>query len=268
MGRSLKIAFVCVNYNNSSVTLSYVKNVISLSGNYDVKVVVVDNASKDEEFNQLLSELKAFPEVKLIRSEKNGGYFYGLNLGIRFAIESGYDQYQVVGNNDIEFHPEFMDVLQQLPLLENELVISPDIITNNNIHENPHIIHRVSFMRRLIYRIYYSNYYIAKLVTLFYSDERKHKEFDPERKYIYMGIGALYVLTPNFFKHFDRLWDLLFLYGEEAVFGGQIASVNGKILYEPKLKCNHNESATTSRMSFKDKYHIVRKSYFIYRKFL
>lgn len=83
-----------------------------------------------------------------------------------------------------------------------------------------------------------------------------------------MGIGALYILTPHFFKHFDQLWDELFLYGEEAVFGKQIDSVNGKIVYEPKLKCHHNESATTSRMSSRHKYEVVRSSYKIYKKYL
>ena len=83
-----------------------------------------------------------------------------------------------------------------------------------------------------------------------------------------MGIGALYVLTPNFFNHFDKLWEDVFLYGEEAILTGQVNSVNGKIWYEPSLKCNHDESASTSKIGTKKKYKIIQNSYKIYKKYL
>ena len=83
-----------------------------------------------------------------------------------------------------------------------------------------------------------------------------------------MGIGALYILTPNFFKYFKKLTEEVFLYGEEAVFAGQIASVNGEIYYEPVLVCYHNESSTTSNIGSKSKYKIIQNSYKIYRKYL
>ncbi len=139
--------------------------------------------------------------------------------------------------------------------------MAPDVITIDKIHENPHVIHKMSFFRKLKYKIYFSNYYLAKLITQFYSAERKPKAFDPEAKYIYMGIGALYVLTPHFFSHFNSLWDDVFLYGEEAVLTGQVNSVGGKIWYEPSLKCDHNESASTSKIGSKTKYKIIQNSY-------
>jgi len=83
-----------------------------------------------------------------------------------------------------------------------------------------------------------------------------------------MAIGAVYILSRNFFKYFNKLWDKVFLYGEEAILASQIESVNGKIIYEPTLKCYHNESSTTSKIIYKEKYMIIQKSYRIYRKYL
>lgn len=37
-----------------------------------------------------------------------------------------------------------------------------------------------------------------------------------------MRIGSLYILTPNFFKHYEKLSEEAFLYGEEAILTGQI----------------------------------------------
>jgi GT2 family glycosyltransferase len=268
MNSPMKVAFICVNYNNYDVTLDYILNVNKVKAAYDVKIIVLDNASEEYDILNLESRIAQYPDVVLIKSKTNLGYFKGLNLGIEWALAHGFHQYQVIGNNDIEFYDDFLVNLESLTLDENELVISPDIITINGIHENPHIIGRVSPLRKLMFDIYYSSYYIAKIINLFYTEERKHKAFDPERKHIYMGIGALYILTPNFFRHFNKLWDVLFLFGEEAILAGQISSVNGKILYEPKLKCNHSESSTTSRLDTREKYYIVKESYKIYRKYL
>lgn len=268
MDSAIKIAFICVNFNNSDITLEYILNVIKIKGSYNVKIIVVDNASGLSDKIKLESHVSRYPDAVLIKSETNVGYFKGLNLGIDWALKNGFSQYQVIGNNDIEFHDNFLEVLENLDLAENELIVSPDIITINGIHENPHVVKRVPTLKILMFDIYYSYYFLAKIITAFYSEARKHKAFDPDRKHIYMGNGALYVLTPNFFRHFNKLWDILFLYGEEALLGGQISSVDGKILYEPELKCNHNESSTTSNLGAKKKYYIVRESYKIYRKYL
>lgn len=266
----MKAAFICVNYNNSKVTIDYILNVIEIKNTHDVKIIVVDNASQEDDLQDLgnyIADLKN-ENVILLKSDSNLGYFKGLNLGIKWALLNGYNQYQIVGNNDLEFFPDFLTNLEKLEVKKDELIVSPDIITIDGIHENPHVIHKMSFLRKLKYDIYFFNYFLAKLITKFYSGERKPKAFDPERKYIHMGNGALYVLTPNFFLHFDQLWDDVFLYGEEAILAGQVSSVDGRILYEPLLKCNHNESSTTSKMESKYKYKVIQSSYKIYKKYL
>jgi GT2 family glycosyltransferase len=266
----MKIAFICVNFNNSKVTLDYILNIIEIKQNHDVKIIIVDNASHVNDVKDLsiyIDGLKS-REIILLKSEANLGYFKGLNLGIKWALENGFDQFQVVGNNDLEFSPDFLDNLESIVVKKDELVLAPDVITIEGIHENPHVIYKMSFLRKLKYEIYFSSYYLAKLINQFYSTERKPKPFDAEKKHIHMGIGALYVLTPNFFLHFHKLWDDVFLYGEEAILAGQISSVDGKILYEPLLKCNHNESASTSKMESKYKYKVIQSSYKIYKKYL
>lgn len=266
----MKTAFVCVNYNNSKITLEYISNVLEIKKDFDVKIIVVDNASEKNDIDSLSSYIEDLKNenVILLKSESNLGYFKGLNLGIKWALTNGYNEYQVVGNNDLEFFSDFLNNLEHLEVKKNELILSPDIITIEGIHENPHVIHKMSFLRKLKYDIYFFNYYLAKLITKFYSAERKPKAFDPERRYIHMGNGALYVLTPGFFLYFDKLWDDVFLYGEEAILAGQVISVDGKIVYEPLLKCNHHESATTSRMESKYKYKVIQSSYKIYKKYL
>lgn len=83
-----------------------------------------------------------------------------------------------------------------------------------------------------------------------------------------MGIGSLYILTENFFQHYKKLSEEVFLYGEEAILAGQLAAKNGKTLYDPSLVCYHNESTTTSRINSKRIYYFMQESYKKYRKYL
>lgn len=266
----MKVAFVCVNYNRSKLTEKYILNVLRIKGDNDVKIFIVDNASSETEIFWLTHfvERLANDQIVLVRSPVNEGYFKGLNIGIELALAQGYHQFQIIGNNDLEFQDDFLTVLTNMTLEQDELVIAPCVITKGRIFENPHVIKPMSFLRKLKLAIFYSHVYVAKFILLFFSLKRKPKPFNPKRQHIYMGIGALYILTPQFFKHFNQLWAEVFLYGEEAVFAGQIRSVKGKILYEPLLRCKHNESATTSHLRTNFRFKLMQKSYRIYKKYL
>ena len=81
-----------------------------------------------------------------------------------------------------------------------------------------------------------------------------------ESNYIHMGIGAIYILTEQFFEHFDELWDRVFLYGEEAVLAGQLASVKGRTFYYPNCIVYHKESLSTGKLPSKTKFKIYQES--------
>lgn len=268
----MKIPFICVNHNASHETMKYINNVRALNNNMDILIIIVDNSTSNTDFEQLQDFISKNnyqkDEVALLKKE-NRGYFQGLNEGIQYAKQlCTKNSFYIVGNNDITFKHNFLTELNKISLNENILVLAPDVITKAGSHENPHVIKKVGFLRKLKYDIYFSHFYIGKLLSKIKSTERRMKTYDPVRKEIHMGIGALYVLTPNFFNHFERLSDEVFLFGEEAILTGQVESVKGKILYEPNLVCYHNESFTTNRMEPRLKYSIIRKSYKKYRRYL
>ncbi|AZB02266.1 glycosyltransferase family 2 protein [Chryseobacterium joostei] len=266
------IPFICVNYNSHEETIKYIDNVLLLDINGNTLIVVVDNSPTDVSFNILKKyvEEKSISENKVVIIKKeNRGYFQGLNDGIEFAQKKGINNtYFVVGNNDITFEENFIIKLLSYHAEDADMVIAPDVITTEGSHENPHVIDKMSFLRKLKYDVYFSNFAVAKILGKIKSTERRFNPHDPIKKKIYMGIGALYILTPNFFKHYEKLSEEVFLYGEEAILTGQINKVNGNIIYDPELICYHNESSTTSKMNLKHKYKIVQKSYKIYRKYL
>ncbi len=268
----MKIPFICVNYNGHNETIKYIKNVKSLNDSNEAIIIIVDNSPHSSDFELLnqfiLTNYKDVEDIVLLKRD-NRGYFQALNEGILYFKQLyGTDTMFIIGNNDITFKEDFLFQLKKLSLNEDILVIAPDVITNEGSHENPHVIHKIGFVRKLMYDIYFSNFFVGKILANIKSTERRFKPHDAVSKEIHMGIGALYVLTPQYFKHFEKLPEEVFLYGEEAVLAGQLQAVKGKTLYEPKLLCWHNESSTTSNLGFERKYKTMQNSYKIYRKYL
>ncbi|HIT70841.1 MAG TPA: glycosyltransferase, partial [Candidatus Scatovivens faecipullorum] len=96
----MKVAVIIVNYNDAEDTKKYV-NTIS---KYEIinRIVVVDNLSTTVGTFDKLKKLEN-EKVKVISSDKNGGYDYGNNFGVRYlqSINEKYD-YIIISNPDIE----------------------------------------------------------------------------------------------------------------------------------------------------------------------
>ena len=73
------ISIITVNYNGLKDTCALIE---SIPFNENMEVIVVDNTSKQDEASIIQ---KQFPQVKVIRSEKNLGFAGGNNLGIKKA---------------------------------------------------------------------------------------------------------------------------------------------------------------------------------------
>ena len=84
----MKVATIIVNYNDVEETIKYVKEIT----NYNCinRIVVVDNLSTTIGAFESLKILES-EKVKVIQSDKNGGYDYGNNFGIRYLQKNNED---------------------------------------------------------------------------------------------------------------------------------------------------------------------------------
>jgi GT2 family glycosyltransferase len=269
-----KIKFIAVNYNNSEHTINYIKSILALDGLTNYEVVIVDNASKSLDFQVLDDFCKELsnPHLHIVRNSSNSGYFPGLNVGLDFIGIDG-DSIALVGNNDLTFQSDFLTSLRRLNYDCKTFVIAPNVISADGRHQNPHCIKHVSRFRVFCYDLYFLNYYFGKFLFLTmqvlkrYVVSKKNETWK-EQQYIYMGIGACYVLTEHYFKIYKNLDSRVFLWGEEALLAGQVSSVEGKTLYVPSLIVHHFENASVSKIPSVVSYEITKESYKIYRQYL
>lgn len=236
---------------------------------YDFDFIAVDNSLDDNEEFSLLEFSKTTKNFKALILDENEGYFSAINAGLSFVEISNYD-YVIVGNNDLIFSSNFFDVLIGRKYTDDVYCVCPDVCTVDGFHQNPHVTNRFSFFRLIKMDIYYSNFIVAKLLSylknLFFP--RKVAAKNNVQCVIHMGIGAIYILTRNFFLKNNSLYFPYFLYGEEAFLSNQIHTTNGVLLYDPDLIVTHLESATLSSLPNKRKYLLSKVSYKEYRSFL
>jgi Glycosyl transferase family 2 len=213
----MKFAYICTNYNNTHFSRAAVESLMN-TDSLPAQIVIVDNASRPDEVAALEAVARDYPLVDLVLNETNIGYFRGLNVGIAHGRKTRPDiGHLVIGNNDLSFPHDFGSRLSTaLPALQHCPVISPNMITLDDLHQNPHVITGLSRIRELIYDLYFASPLLARLIRIAAAKtkgltDRADEEQHATGQYIYQGHGSCYVLTPRFFELFDELWAPTFL---------------------------------------------------------
>jgi GT2 family glycosyltransferase len=270
----MKIGFVCTNYNNSGYTREAVCSLLRNGGN-EYRIVVVDNNSDAKNVDALKNLAGEFEHLELILNKENVGYFKGLNLGIRHLRSSQPDiQIMVVGNNDLVFPIDFADSVKgNFPIFEKYAVVSPDIVTLDGAHQNPHVIRKIGRFREFIYSLYYANYCLAIAVRMLAKASRSFTERPDQTHHetaqeIYLGLGACYLLGPVVFDHFEELWAPTFLMHEEYFLSKQLSDKGLHIYYEPSIKVLHHFNGAMGALDDREAWNAARNAHKIYRQYV
>lgn len=269
----MKFGFVFTNYNNSQYTKDVIHS-LSINKNFDdCFIVIVDNKSEADDLDNLKKINIKYPSVKIIFNDENCGYFKGLNIGIKYLRDKYPDMnFITIGNNDLYFSLDYLDaIFEKRNLFDKYPIVSPDLITLDGVHQNPHVIYKISKSREIIYDLYYLNYYLSVLIGFFakitkrFTDRTDEEQFEIAQT-IHQGYGACYILGPLFFKNFSLLWAPTFLMGEEFFLSKQLEQKGMKVYYEPSIKVNHHDHATMGKLPSKKLWMISKDSHKIYRK--
>jgi len=76
------VSVIIINYNTLEITCACIESVIRYTTGTDYEIVVVDNASPNDDPDEFK---KRFPSIVLVKSPENGGFAKGNNLGISAA---------------------------------------------------------------------------------------------------------------------------------------------------------------------------------------
>ncbi|NMC98148.1 MAG: glycosyltransferase family 2 protein [Bacteroidales bacterium] len=256
-----KYGIVILNYNSHSDTIDLTNNLLSFNIT-SLKIVIVDNCSSREGFDEVIAKFLTLPNVHVIENKENRGYGYGNNIGIKYLLDSGV-RYILISNPDIEINSPY--VLHEMfrIIKENKYpVIAPQVLNVQSQIINPsnrkrpsnEEIEKIRLRHSTVFRYIY--YFILCIIYLlsFNKWNRKRKNFDhnPSIKTteVYRVHGSFFMIdlkffiTNNIFPVFD---ENVFLFFEEYIIAEKVKSNEGKILLLNYVNVLHKEDASQKK---------------------
>lgn len=235
MQNECRLSIITINYNGVKDTLELIE---SIPFNNDLEVIVVDNASKEDETSTISER---YPQVKVIRSNKNLGFAGGNNLGIKEA--KGY--YILLINNDTYFKDFNIDkLINRLESSEKIGIVCPKL--------------RFAWGNNPIQFAGYtplSNITLRNYAIGFGEDDNGQYNTAHPTPYAH---GAAMLIKHEAIQKAGLMPECFFLYYEEIDWSMMFTRAGYEIWYDPRCTVYHKESQTTGQNSPLRTYYITR----------
>ena len=230
-----ELSIITINYNGLKDTCALIE---SIPFNDKLEVIVVDNASDNQEADQISSR---FPHVKVIKSDKNLGFAGGNNLGIKAST----GKFIFLINNDTYFEDfNVWALIERLNSSSDIGIVCPKI--------------RFAWSPKPIQFAGYtplSNITIRNQAIGF--GEEDHGQYETAHPTPYAH-GAAMLIKREAIDIVGLMPECYFLYYEELDWSMMFTRAGYQIWYEPKCTIYHKESQTTGQQSPLRTYYISR----------
>lgn len=235
MPNEYKLSIVTINYNGLKDTCELID---SIPFSDDTEVIVVDNASKQDEASIITER---FPQVTVIRSSKNLGFAGGNNLGIKEAK----GKYILLINNDTYFKNFNIDtIIKRLELSDRIGIVSPKL--KFAWGNNP---------------IQFAGYTPLSSITVRNAaigfGEEDNGQYNNAHPTPYAHGAAMFIKREAIDK-VGLMPECFFLYYEEIDWSMMFTRAGYEIWYDPACTVYHKESQTTGQNSPLRTYYITR----------
>lgn len=249
---------IILNFNDYRTT----KKLIELVRGYNSidKIIIVDNMSTDDSYDILKSYVS--DKIDVIHTNKNGGYAFGNNYGMKYAEEKYNSKYYTIANPDISFKNETLNsIIEFLDRYKKYAIATAKV---NNVHspENSIVgwklpkfkddmISVLSITNKLFNNLYYDNEYLSNDII----------EVD-------VVPGSFFVVKAEVMKKIGYFDEDTFLYCEERILAYKLKEKKYKSAVLGNITYDHIHGKTI-KQHYKKKvqlYKILQQSKRIYLK--
>ncbi len=240
----IDISIITINYNGLADTCALIDTIPF--NDESLEVIVVDNASKEDEATLIEQR---YPQVKVIRSERNLGFAGGNNIGIQLA----QGKYLIFINNDtlLNVKGETSNERSFFQPLIDRLESSPKIGM---------VCPKIRFAWGN-YPIQFAGYTPLSRITMRNRSigfgEEDHGQYNTAHITPYAH-GAAMMVKHEAIEKAGKMPECYFLYYEEIDWSMMIRRAGYDIWYEPACTIYHKESQTTGQNSPLRTYYITR----------
>lgn len=240
------VSIITINYNQTATTCAFLESARHLTyPNYEI--IVVDNASvenPDEPINR-----GQFPNVRIIRNEKNLGFTGGNNVGIAAAT----GDYLFIVNNDTELTPGLIErLLEPFQADERVGVTCPKI----------RYFHRPDMIQ-------YAGYHPLNKLTgqtgAVGTNEVDRGQYDQSGPTCFAH-GCAMMVKREVIEQVGRFAERFFLYYEELDWSQRIQKAGYLIYYQATALIYHKESVSVGKANPLKVYYLTRNRILFMRR--
>ena len=232
------ISFITICYNGFKDTCELIESLHKKLKSVSYEIIVVDNASREDEAAKI-HEL--YPTVISIRSNENGGFSGGNNIGIRAAK----GKYIFLINNDTYIESD------EIAYLVERLESRPEI---GGV--SPKI--RFAFPPQ---HIQFAGFTPLTKITLRNNmlgfDCPDDGSYDTPHPTPYLH-GAAMIIKREVIEKIGMMPEIFFLYYEEIDWSTSMSRAGYELWYEPRCTVFHKESQSTGQLSKLRTYYLTR----------
>jgi len=228
-----KVAVVILNWNGRKFLEQFLPGVIMHSAD-DADVIIADNGSTDSSIAFLETN---FPEIRIIRNNKNEGFAKGYNE----ALKQVTAEYYVLLNSDIEVTPGWIQPV--ISLMENDPMIAacqPKLRSFTDREYFEYAGAAGGFIDKYGYPYCKGR--------LFQHIEKDEGQYDTTGE-IFWATGACMFVKSNIYHQFNGLDNDFFAHMEEIDFCWRLKNGGYKIMYCPDSVVYHVGGGTLPKIS-------------------
>ena len=233
------VSIISINYNQSQVTLEFLDSIFNITYPF-FEVIIVDNGSPSDNPDILKQK---FPQINLIKSEKNLGFASGNNLGIQAAK----GKYLLFINNDTEVEPDFLEPLVKTISQDATIgMVSPKIKFYFSNDKNT-----IQYAGAVGINPYTGR---GSKIGSFATDQGQYDDIRETA----LGHGATMMVPMKIIKEVGLMPDIFFLYYEEHDWCEHIKRSGYKVYYVGTSTVYHKESMSVGKNSPLKMYYMTR----------
>lgn len=254
----MNFAFVILHYKTLEDTIECTDSIIQLD-DPSVKIFIVDNFSNNGSAEVLFEKYKNYGNIEIINNTHNLGFAKGNNIGISAARASGCDFVCVLNNDTVIKQKDFTS--KCIMLWENHgfSIAGPKIVSLvDGLDQNPFIVeshfvkskkdaikmYLVGLVKYMCVLLKVPRWWEKNKERLSYTGNLENQMICMNEKDILL-YGACMIFSPTYFKEYDKMCDLTFMYEEETILYFLCRELNIKAMYLPDIQIFHKEQSST-----------------------
>ncbi len=216
MEADMNISCIILNYNDPETTIGLVNSIV----NFEIldSIVIVDNCSTDDSVSRL--QALAGGKVHVITTEKNGGYGYGNNHGIRYAHGVLHASHVLIANPDVKVTVECIQAMKDSFLKISRLGVAA-AVTRDGTGEVALSSWRIN---GLLGDLLDTGLITRRIFAPWLNDRPELKADSEKERYVYVDavLGSLFMADMNALMECGLYDEEVFLYYEEKILGFQM----------------------------------------------